>query len=40
MAMTLLFVSPWLAGIVWYWRTTPREGLTFPSLADQARSRI
>ena len=40
LSLGLLFGSPWLVGILYYWRRADRVGAIQPSLGEQLRNRL
>jgi hypothetical protein len=38
--LPFLFSAPWIVAIVWFWRHTPRDDETPPSMAERARDRL
>jgi hypothetical protein len=35
-----VFGAPWIAGIAYFWRRTPRDGAIPMSIGDQVRQRL
>jgi len=39
-AIVLLFGSPWIVGIAYYWHCRPRDGSLPPSFGEHVRQRL